>query len=221
MRFPLSLTLTMAGYIVRKKLTAHETIPARADARAAARLQPDLHRLRPHPRIFDLDQGKAHGRRMPGGGGRSRRADRLDLRRRADDLSADSASWSAESCNAASTSILCTNGMFITQAARTNSGRRAGSSSTCTSTAWKRRTTRPSSATASSGGDRGHQGRQEGRLPGLHEHDDLSGNRPRARSIELFAFLTKLKVDNFMLVAGLRLHGRASKRIRPGRPRSS
>ena len=63
MRFPLSLTTDMAGYIARKKLARDEAIPAGADARAAARLQPDLHRLRPHPRIRDDHQGEADASR--------------------------------------------------------------------------------------------------------------------------------------------------------------
>ena len=52
MRFPLSLTTDMVGYIGRKKLSGAEALSAGADARTAARLQPDLHRLRPYPRVF-------------------------------------------------------------------------------------------------------------------------------------------------------------------------
>ena len=45
---------------------------------------------------------------------------------------------------------------------------------------------------------RGHHGRQEGRLPRLHQHDHLQGNRP-GRDRRLFAYLTELGVDGFML----------------------
>ena len=48
-------------------------------------------------------------------------------------------------------------------------------------------------------GRRRHQGRQGGRLPGLHQHDGLS-RKPTWREIdELFAYLTQLGVDGFML----------------------
>ena len=57
--------------------------PHRADARAAARLQPHLHRLRPHPRVRIHHHRARAARRVPGGGGRVRRAGGLHLRRRA------------------------------------------------------------------------------------------------------------------------------------------
>ena len=81
----------------------------------------------------------------------------------------------------------------------TNSGRRAGSSSTSISTAWRRRTTRPSSATGVF--DEAIEGIKAAKKAGflvctnttIYKETDL------ARSTELFAFLTKLKVDSFML----------------------
>ena len=112
MRVPLSLTASMTGYLARKSLTGAQEVSAGADARAAARLQPDLHRLRPHPRVRVDDQGEAHRRGVPGGGRRVRRADRLDLRRRADDLSRDRRAG-REILERKKHIYLCTNGMFI------------------------------------------------------------------------------------------------------------
>ena len=89
MLFPLPMTTRIAGYVARKRLAQRREVPDGPDARAAARLQPDLHRLRPHPRIRIDDQAEAHHRRVPGRGGRVRCAGRLDLRRRADDLPGD------------------------------------------------------------------------------------------------------------------------------------
>ena len=65
---------------------AGQEVPDGSDARAASRLQPDLHRLRADPRIRIDDQAEALDRGMPGGRRRVRGAGRLDLRRRADDL---------------------------------------------------------------------------------------------------------------------------------------
>ncbi len=62
----------------------------------------------------------------------------------------------------------------------TNSGRPAGSSSTSTSTASKRRTTWPSSATGVfKAAVEGIKCGQGGRLPRLHQHHDLQGNQHR------------------------------------------
>src|SRR5437879_6112197 len=46
-----------------------EALPHRADARAAARLQSDLHGLRTYPRIRIHHHRARSARRMPGGGG--------------------------------------------------------------------------------------------------------------------------------------------------------
>ena len=151
MRFPLSLTADHGRLHGPKKLTRHEALPAGADARAAARLQPDLHRLRPDPRVRVDDQGEAHAsrsawRRSTSAGApivcicggepmiypRDRRAGR------------------AASCKRRKHIYLCTNGMFIRKKLARVQADVAASSSTSTSTAWRRRTTSPSSARASS-----------------------------------------------------------------------
>ena len=61
----------------------------RPAARAAAHLQPDLHRLRPHPRVFHLAQGHHAPGGLPERRGGVQRPDDLDLRRRTAHLSAD------------------------------------------------------------------------------------------------------------------------------------
>src|SRR5262245_61111187 len=54
------------GRLHRQEETdADEALSAGADARAAARLQPHLHRLRPHPRVFTDHQGEADRRGVP------------------------------------------------------------------------------------------------------------------------------------------------------------
>ena len=93
MRFPLPMTTRIAGYVARKRLVEGQEVPHGSDARAAARLQLDVHRLRPDSRIRIDDQAEAVDRRVPGRRRRVRRTGRLDLRRRADDLPAASASW--------------------------------------------------------------------------------------------------------------------------------
>ena len=47
--FPLPMTTRIAGYVARKRLLGGQEVPHGPDARAAARLQPDLHRLRADP----------------------------------------------------------------------------------------------------------------------------------------------------------------------------
>ena len=64
-------------------------VPDGPDARAAPRLQPDLHRLRADPRVRVDDQAEALDPGMPRRRRRVRRPGRLDLRRRADDLPRD------------------------------------------------------------------------------------------------------------------------------------
>src|SRR5262245_53197762 len=61
-------------------------VSAGDDARAAARVQSDLYRLRPYPRVPLDDHAEADRGAVPRGRGRVRRTDCLDLRRRADDL---------------------------------------------------------------------------------------------------------------------------------------
>ena len=124
--------------------------PHRADAGAAARLQPDLHRLRPHPRVRIDHHGARAARGVPGGGGRVRRADRLHLRRRAAAVPADRRAGRAGILERNRHIYLCTNGMFIRKRLRRVPARPRASSSTSTWTAWRRRTTCAWSAKASS-----------------------------------------------------------------------
>ena len=70
MRFPLSLTASMVGYLACKKVAGPPFSPG-ADAGTFARLQPELHRLWPHSRVFPDDQEENVGRGMSGLGGRS------------------------------------------------------------------------------------------------------------------------------------------------------
>ena len=69
----------------RAQAASHDqqALPAGDDAGAAARLQPDLHRLRTHPRIRRQHSRPRVAGELPEGGGRVRRAHGLDLRRRA------------------------------------------------------------------------------------------------------------------------------------------
>ena len=113
MRFPLSLTTDMVGYMARKKLSGAKRFPL------VLMLEP-LHacnltctgcgRIREYSTTH---QGQPFARGVPRRRRRGRRPDRLHLRRRADDLPARSASWSAASCKRRKHIYLCTNGMFI------------------------------------------------------------------------------------------------------------
>ena len=102
------------------------------------------------------------------------------------------------SCGGASTSPLHQRHVHQEAAARVPADL-AASSSTSTSTAWRRRTTSPSSATASS--------RRPSRASSPPRRPASSSARTRrstrkptsTRSTELFAYLTKLGVDGFML----------------------
>ena len=64
MRFPLEMTPGSPATWSRRSC-ADQAVPDGADARTAARLQPDLHRLRPDPRVRVDDQAKALDRGMP------------------------------------------------------------------------------------------------------------------------------------------------------------
>ena len=81
-----------------------QALPAGDDAGAAARLQSHLHRLRAHPRIRIQHPRAADAGAMPEGGGRVRRADGLDLRRRAAAVSRNRRNCARRSWRAASTS---------------------------------------------------------------------------------------------------------------------
>ena len=89
MRFPLALTAKIAGHIVKHKMREHPSSRMVLATRAAAHLQSDLHRLRPHPRIFHEPQGHDDPGGLPGVGAGMRCADGFDLRRRTADLSED------------------------------------------------------------------------------------------------------------------------------------
>ena len=155
-----------------------QEIPAGDDARAAARLQPDLHRLRPHSRVQVHDQRDADRRGVPEGRRRVRRADRFHLRRRTDDLSRNRSAGErnpgAQEAHLplherhvhsqAPARVQADFALFLQRApgrARENARylRRA-----------RRRVPRS---------HRRHQGGEGGRLPGDVEHDDLQGNRHR------------------------------------------
>src|SRR5579872_2298341 len=66
---------------------AEQALSAGHDAGAAARLQPDLYRLRTHPRVRNIHQLAPDAGAMPEGGRRVRRSDDLHLRRRTVSLS--------------------------------------------------------------------------------------------------------------------------------------
>ena len=129
MRFPLSMTTSMIGYIARKKrLTgARSGFPAGAHVGTAARLQLDLHRLAAVSANIRIDHQaetrlaaaqrvrRSLRRRVP-----SARY-RVDLRRRADDHPDLGRLVKEASCSAARHIILCTNGMFIKNACTSSS----------------------------------------------------------------------------------------------------
>ncbi len=121
-----------------KEASGRGQVSAGADARTAARLQPDVHGLRPHSRVRQHDQGQADGRRMPGQRGRVRRADRQHLRRRADDLPGDRRA-SGQDPGAQEAHLPVHQRHVHPQETAPASSRRRDSSSTFTWTAWKRR----------------------------------------------------------------------------------
>ena len=65
MRFPLPMTTRIAGYVARKRLSRGQEVPHGADARAASRLQLDVHGLRADSGIRIDDQAEAVDRRVP------------------------------------------------------------------------------------------------------------------------------------------------------------
>ncbi len=178
MRFPLSMTAGMAGYIARNKLRprpewqkdaagegrTRESVPDPAtDAGRGSGAQPHPMIGKRFPLVLMLEplhacnltctgcgrireyestitRAAAAGG-VPGGGGRVRRADRLDLRRRAADVSARSASWSRGHPGAEQAHLPLHQRHVHPEAARASSRRTAASSSTSTWTAWRRRTT--------------------------------------------------------------------------------
>ena len=72
----------------RQEASGREIFSAGADARAAACVQPRVHRMRPNRRVQGHDPRHDAAGRGAAFGGRSRRADRVDLRRRAADVQA-------------------------------------------------------------------------------------------------------------------------------------
>ena len=160
----------------QEEADADREVPDGPDAGAAARLQPDLHRLRPHPRVRVDDQAEALDRGVPRRGGRVRRPGRLDLRRRADDLPGDRRARRQDPrAEEASTSAptACSSARSshefkpIEPVLLQRPPRRHGEDA---------RHRRRARGRLRRGG-RGDQGRQGGRLPGLHQHDGLQGNR--------------------------------------------
>ncbi len=51
MRYPLKMTANLAKYVAEPAISRHQKISDGDDAGAAARLQPDVHGMRPHPRV--------------------------------------------------------------------------------------------------------------------------------------------------------------------------
>ena len=178
MRFPLPMTTPDRRLRrCKKKLDADQEVPDGPDARAAARLQPDLHRLRPDPRIRVDDQAEALDRGVPGRRRRVRRPGRLDLRRRADDLPghrrAGRQDPGAEEGRLSSAPTACSSARSSTSSSRPTrfffnvhlDGMRKNARHRRRARGRLRR------------GDRRHQGRQGGRFPRLHQHHGLQGNR--------------------------------------------
>ena len=137
-------------------------------------------------------------RGVPGLRGRGRRPDRQHLRRRADDLSRDRRAGPRHPQAPQAHLPLHQRHVHQEEAARVPADRRA-SSSTSTSTAWKRRTTWPSSATGVF--KAAVEGIKAAKKAGflvctnttIYKETDLD------EIDALFAYLTKLGVDGFML----------------------
>ena len=216
MRFPLSLTTDMVGYMARKKLTRREALPAGADARAAARLQPDLHRLRPHPRILQTIK------------------DKLTVEECLD--SVDEAGAPIVSICGGEPMIYPEIGRLVQrhpqapqahlplhqrhvhqEAAARVPARPAASSSTSTSTAWKRRTTWPWSAHGV------FKAAVEGIMAAKKAGFLVCTNTTIFKETDLdeidqlFAYLTQAGRGRLHAVAGLRLHGGAGDQPERGR----
>ena len=203
MRFPLSLTTALTGYLLKKRFSGQQRFPL------VLMLEP-LHacnltctgcgRIREY--AAPIKQADV-GRGVPRRGRRVRRADRQHLRRRADDLSGNRPACARDPRAPASTFIsaptACSSrrslhefkptsrlffnvhldGMEETHdlaVEREGSSRRPSTAS--------RRPSRPAS--------------------GLHQHDLLQGNR-HGRDRRLLGYLTELGVDGFMISPALRL----------------
>ena len=147
MRYPLKMTANLAKYVASQRFRGTQEVSDGDDARAAARVQSDLHGLRAHPRVQIDDQRDHDGRAVPCRFGRVRRADRFDLRRRTHDLSGDRPAVARKFWIAAATSFSAPTECSSASGC-TNSSRPRASSSTCTWMGWSGRTTFASSATA-------------------------------------------------------------------------
>ena len=66
MRYPLKMTANLAKYVATQRFRGDEEISDGDDAGAAARLQPDLHGLRAHPRVQVHDQRSDDRGAVPG-----------------------------------------------------------------------------------------------------------------------------------------------------------
>ncbi len=220
MRFPLSLTTAMVGYIAKNKIRRNKRFPLVLMLEPLARLQPHLHRLRPHPRIRIDDQGKAY---------RSRNA------------WAPSMSAAPRSCSICGgepmiypeigrlVHDILTRRKHIYPVHQRHVHRETAARVQADHPLLLQRPSRRPEGNARSGrgarrrvrgGGRGHRRRQARRLPRLHQHDDLQGNRPRRdrRTVRLSDPAWRRRLH---AVAGLRLHGGPATPTRSAPPRSS
>ena len=220
MRFPLSLTTTMVGYIAKKKITRQAQFPL------VLMLEP-LHacnltctgcgRIREYSNDH---QGKAHRRGVPGLRRRVRRPDRQHLRRRADDLSGDRRAGRRHPASAASTS---------TSAPTACSSRRS-----CTSSGRRSRfffnvhldgleETHDLAVERDGVFEAAVEGIKAAKKAGflvctnttIYKETDLD------EIDALFAYLTQARRRRLHAVAGLRLHGGARRPTPTAPPRSS
>ena len=199
MRFPLSLTRSMTGYLLRKKLAGEKLFPL------VLMLEP-LHacnlscagcgRIREYA---DTMHAAALDRPMPGRGGRVRGADRQRLRRRAADLSRKSRSSSRASSLRRKHVYLCTNGAAAGEEAPRAAGPAAGCSSTSTSTAWRPRTTGWSGARACS--PRPSRGIVAAKTAGFQvcTNTTIYRDTDMHEIAVLFGYLRELGVDGLMI----------------------
>ncbi len=207
MRFPLSLTTTMAGYMAKKKMTGQKRFPL------VLMLEP-LHacnltctgcgRIREYETTI---KEKLSVEECLASVDECRRPDRQHLRRRADDLSGNRRAGARHPQAPQAHLPVHQRHVHRTQAARVQADlalllqrppRRPG------------RDARPGRGARRrvQGGRRGHQGGQGGGFPGLHQHDGLQGNR-HGRDRRPLRLPDEARRGRLHAVAGLRLHGRA------------
>ena len=88
MRIPLRQMIDLGRYMRAEEASGRKIFSTGADARAAACVQPRVHRMRPNRRVQGHDPRHDAAGRGAAFGRRGRRADRVDLRRRAADVQA-------------------------------------------------------------------------------------------------------------------------------------